>query len=60
LRGAGFRPGFLEIQVRLVVGMSGAVRVVQQAFNRWQSHARMLPAVGSFVKFGGRCIARRG
>jgi hypothetical protein len=39
-RCVGFRLGFPEIQIRLVVGMLGALRLVQQAFDG-QQHTRI-------------------
>ena len=56
LRGVGFRLGFLEIQVRLVVGMLGAVRAGKQAFNRQPLHAQIFLACRAGVKAGGRGI----
>jgi hypothetical protein len=50
LLSAGFLPGLFEIQVRLVIGMLGALGFIQQAFDGEQLHAWELPAMGAFVK----------
>ena len=57
LRGVAFRSGFLEIQVRRVVGMLGALFAIKQAFNRQQLDARKLPAGSVRVKARARGVA---
>jgi len=43
LRGVGFGVGFLEVQVRLVVRIFGALRAGEQTFNRQPLSASAFP-----------------
>jgi hypothetical protein len=45
-----FRFGLLEVEVRLVIGMLGALRVVEQGGDREQLHARILLPVRALVE----------
>jgi hypothetical protein len=56
LRRVCLRPGFFEIQVRLVIGMLGALFFGKQTFNRQQLHARIFFLVRAFVKTCARGV----
>jgi hypothetical protein len=56
LRRICLRLGFLEIQVRLVIGMLGALLFGKQTFNRQQLHARIFFLVRAFVKARARGV----
>ena len=50
LRRVAFRLGLLEIQIRRVVGMLGAVFAGEQVFNRQQLHSWKFHAGGALVR----------
>lgn len=56
LRGVALGLRLLEIQIRLVVGMLGALLARKQTFNGQQLHAGIFLAGGAFIKASGSAV----